>query len=101
MQDGGVQPRHVPLWQTSLFPLLWWQTDVPLCEFPEPSWSLQYTPFHSCKEPYILYYTRLSEDVRRVCRKFDIRTVFATISTLRQQLTELRMSPSKQSWCSI
>ena len=27
---------------------------------------------------------------RRVCRKFDIRTVFTTMSTLRQQLTKVK-----------
>ena len=32
----------------------------------------------------------LSEDVRRVCRKFDIRTVFTPVSTLRQQLTRVK-----------
>ena len=38
------------------------------------------------------YVSGLSEDVRRVCRKFDIRTVFTTISTLmiRQQLTRVK-----------
>ena len=36
------------------------------------------------------YVSGLSEDVRRVCRKFDIRTVFTTISTLRQQLTKVK-----------
>ena len=36
------------------------------------------------------YVSGLSEDVKRVCRKFDIRTVFTTISTLRQQLTRVK-----------
>ena len=36
------------------------------------------------------YVSGLSEDVRRVCQKFDIRTVFSTISTLRQQLTRVK-----------
>ena len=37
----------------------------------------------------------LSEDLRRVCRKYGIRTVFNIISTLRQQLTKLRRSRMK------
>ena len=33
---------------------------------------------------------RLSEDLRRVCRKFSIRTVFKTSSTLRQELSRIK-----------
>ena len=36
---------------------------------------------------YLLYLAGVGEDLRRVCRKFDIRMVFTTMSTLRQQLT--------------
>ena len=36
------------------------------------------------------YVAGLSEDLRRVCRKYGIRTVFTTISTLRQQLTRVK-----------
>ena len=36
------------------------------------------------------YVSGLSEEFRRVCSKFDIRTVFTTISTLRQQLTRVK-----------
>ena len=36
------------------------------------------------------YVSGLSEDVRRVCRKIDIRTVFTTISKLRQQLIRVK-----------
>ena len=31
-----------------------------------------------------------SEDLKRVCRRFDIRTVFPTISTLRRQLARVK-----------
>ena len=44
---------------------------------------------HTICLPY-MYVSGLSEDVRRVCRKFDIRTVFSIISTLRQQLTRVK-----------
>ena len=33
------------------------------------------------------YIAGVGEDLSRVCRKFDIRTVFTTMCTLRQQLT--------------
>ena len=36
------------------------------------------------------YVAGLSENLRRVCRKYGIRTVFTTISTLRQQLTRVK-----------
>ena len=32
----------------------------------------------------------VSEDLRRVCRSYDIRTVFTTISTLRRQLSKVK-----------
>ena len=36
------------------------------------------------------YVSGVSEDLRRVCRRYHIRTVFTTISTLRQQLTKVK-----------
>ena len=39
---------------------------------------------------FLPYVSGLSEDVRRVGPKFDIRKVFTTISTLRQQLTRVK-----------
>ena len=36
------------------------------------------------------YVSGLSENLRRVCRSFDIRTVFTTTSTMRQQLTRVK-----------
>ena len=36
------------------------------------------------------YVAGVSEDSRRICRKFDIRTVFTTITTLRKQLTRVK-----------
>ena len=36
------------------------------------------------------YVAGVGEDLRRVCRTFDIRTVFTTTSTLRQQLTKVK-----------
>ena len=36
------------------------------------------------------YVSGLSEDLSRICRRFDIRTVFTTTSTLRQQLTRVK-----------
>ena len=35
------------------------------------------------------YVSGLSEDLRRVLRRYDIRTAFTTSSTLRQQLTKV------------
>ena len=32
----------------------------------------------------------MSEDLRRILRRFDMRTAFTTISTLRQQLTRIK-----------
>ena len=34
----------------------------------------------------------VSEDLRRVCRRYDIRTVFTTISTLRRKLSKVKDS---------
>ena len=39
---------------------------------------------------YLPYIAGVGEDIRRVCRKFDIKTVFTTMSTLRQQLTKIK-----------
>ena len=39
---------------------------------------------------YIPYVLGLSEDLRRVCRKFNIRAIFRTTSTLHQQLTRVK-----------
>ena len=36
------------------------------------------------------YVSGLSENLRRILRRFDIRTAFTTISTLRQQLTRVK-----------
>ena len=36
------------------------------------------------------YVAGVGEALRRVCRKFDIRTVFTTMSMLRQQLTKVK-----------
>ena len=36
------------------------------------------------------YIAGIGEDLRRVCRKFDIRTVFTTTYTLGQQLTKVK-----------
>ena len=36
------------------------------------------------------YVSGVGEDLRRVCRKYDIRTAFSTVSTLRQQLTKVK-----------
>ena len=45
------------------------------------------TPKHTICLPYV---SGLSEELRRVCRKFDIRTVFKTTATLRQHLTRVK-----------
>ena len=39
---------------------------------------------------YIPYVSGLGEDLRRVCRKYNIRTVFRTSSTLRQELSRTK-----------
>ena len=36
------------------------------------------------------YVAGLGEELRRVCRKYDIRTVFTTMDTLRWQLTRVK-----------
>ena len=38
----------------------------------------------------IPYVSGISEDLRRVCRRYHIKTVFTAISTLRQQLTRVK-----------
>ena len=38
----------------------------------------------------IPYVSGLSEDLRRVCRKYSIRTVFRTPSTLRRELSRIK-----------
>ena len=51
---------------------------------------------------YLLYVAAVGEDLRRVCRKFDIWTVFTTMSTLRQQLTIVKDTDpalKKSAWC--
>ena len=45
----------------------------------------------------LLYMAGVGEDLRRVCRKSDICTVFTTISILRQQLTEVDPTLKKSS----
>lgn len=37
-----------------------------------------------------VYHVRVAGDLRRVCRRFDIRAVFTTVSTLRKQLTHVK-----------
>ena len=39
---------------------------------------------------YLPYVAGLSEDIRRVCREFNIRTVFRSAPTLRRQLTKVK-----------
>ena len=51
---------------------------------------------------YLLYVAGVGEDLRRVCRKFDIQMVFTTMSTLRQQLTIVKDTDptlKKSVWC--
>jgi len=47
----------------------------------------------------IPYMAGMSEDIRRVCRKFNIRVVFKSGRTLRSKLTKVKdtLSPGKQS----
>ena len=45
------------------------------------------TPKYTICLPYV---SGVSEDLRRVCRRFDIRSVFTTVSTLRQHLTRVK-----------
>ena len=47
----------------------------------------QKEPLHTLCIPYIL---GLSEDLRRVCRKYSVRTVFKTPSTLRRELSRIK-----------
>ena len=43
-----------------------------------------------CHTLYIPYVSGLGEDLRRVCRKYNIRTVFRTSSTLRRELSRTK-----------
>ena len=49
--------------------------------------TLEEQPKYTICLPYV---AGVGEDLRRVCRKFDIRTVFTTMSMLRQQLTKVK-----------
>ena len=44
------------------------------------------------KEPLVVipYVTGMSEDIRQVCRKFNIRVVFKSRRTLRSMLTKVK-----------
>ena len=63
---------------------------------------------HTAREPaeepqataFILYAAGLSKDARRVCRRYNIRTVFQSASTLRGQLTRVKDKDplEKKSW---
>ena len=53
-------------------------------------------PKHTLGLPYVL---GVSEDLRRVCRKYNIRTVFTTVSTLQQQLKTLIQILEGLGWC--
>lgn len=51
---------------------------------------------------YLLYVAGVGEDLRRVCRKFDIRMVFTTMSTQRQQLTIVKdTDPTSRNQCRV
>ena len=56
--------------------------------------SRPHTAREAAEEPqataFIPYVAGLSEDVRRVCRKYNIRTVFRSASTLHGQLTRVK-----------
>ena len=44
----------------------------------------------------------LSEGLRKICRKHEIRTVFTTPTTLRQQLTRVKdIDPPQKVWGGI
>ena len=45
------------------------------------------SPKYTIRVPYV---SGLSEDLRRICRRYDIRTVLTTTSTLRQQFTRVK-----------
>ena len=65
--------------------------------YPEAFVKMASRP-HTAREPaeerratvFIPYVAGLSEDVRRVCRRYNIRTVFRSASTLRGQLTKVK-----------
>ena len=65
--------------------------------YPEAFVKMASRP-HTVREPaeeprataLIPYVAGLSEDVRRVCRRHNIRTVFQSTSTLRGQLTKVK-----------
>ena len=45
------------------------------------------SPKYTIRVPYV---SGLSDDLRRICRRYDIRTVFTTISTLPPQFTRVK-----------
>ena len=51
------------------------------------------------KPKYTICLPYVGKDLRRVCRKFDIRTVFTTMSMFRQQLTKVKDTDPTQLWC--
>ena len=51
---------------------------------PRPQRTQAEQPLHTLCIPYV---SGLSEELRRVCRKYSIRTVFWTASTLRWELS--------------
>ena len=55
-----------------------------------PNHKLQRTQEEPLHTLCISYVSSLSEDLRRVCRKYSIRTVFRTPSTLRQELSRIK-----------
>ena len=54
---------------------------------PRPQRTQEEQPLHTLCIPYV---SGLSEDLRRVCRKYSIRTVFRTPSTLRWELSKIK-----------
>ena len=54
---------------------------------PRPQRAQEEQPLHT---PCIPYKSGLSENLRRVCRKYSISTVFRTSSTLRRELSKIK-----------
>ena len=55
------------------------------------------------KDPMVVvpYVSGLSEDIRRVCRRFGIRTVFQSCMTLQNQLTRVKVRLTKSCVASV
>ena len=77
---GKTSGERRNIWQKS-----WKQMDTLIRSAARPRREREpeETPRYTICIPYV---SGVGENLRRVCRRYDIRTIFTTISTLRRQL---------------